>query len=154
MLISTQAAAVNHAYTARMQRQQGVLVLIILILFMLSGWWLFSKYAPQSYTESRKAPEAQKAVLHIMHEQKGSAQMYTGAMMVSDCDLFSAGVEAEGGDVVALTLRLSVARAEDPCSGAATTTPFAVSVEAEQIPTIKSVLVDGKAVVFDVIEKP
>lgn len=131
-----------------MQRQQGVLVLIILILCTLLGWWLFSQYAIQSH----KISAVKEPVLQIKHEQKGSAQIYTGAMMVSDCDLFSAGVEAQGGEVVELTVLLSITKSNAPCAGVATTTPFALSVDAKRAPVVKNVLVDGDPVFFDVVE--
>lgn len=135
-----------------MQRQQGVLVLTILILFMLSGWWALSHYSSPLQT-GEVSPVVKKEAIQIEHSKKGKTQVYAGAMMVSDCDLFSAGVEAQSGDVTELTLLLSIRKGDDPCSGISTSTPFSVSVDAEQAPVVKSVLVGGSPASFEVVEK-
>jgi hypothetical protein len=152
-LLTRQSSSKGWPYTRGMGKHRAALVLILLLLAVLSGWWLLEVH----YASGPMPALNTHTPIVVHHSQSGGLHTYTGSVPLSSaCVVLSTGIETAGQNPAYITLMLS-ATMDTACRALAVPPQglFTVSYEAPGTSTdviFNDVRVDGTSAPYTLVE--
>lgn len=138
-----------------MGKHRGALVLIVLMLCLVGGWWLLARDVDTAGI-SAQTVFAVRTPVEVHHVHTGRTHQYIGTTTISGgCATLASGISSTGENPPHVVLMLDTQAASDcPHNSASEQFPFNVSLEASagEIPVFGGILSNGVPVSFTLVE--
>ncbi len=144
-------------------KRHGILLLLVLIMLLVGGWWLLQNMhtSPVPHTDAAQntAPSNKTTFtlpITLQHSLSQGVHTYEGALASNTaCGVRSSGITTTGENPVHVTLMLETS--SGACENTATTSQsmFEVSFKGSGTgaPVLDTVMLNGQAVHYAVVEK-
>jgi len=137
-----------------MTRQRGILVLIVLLMVLVSMFWVLQKYPllAEPHINLEITPR-EPLPITIHHKKSQKNHEFTGELPVRLCDSFSTEIQNKNSEQTEVTLAFVVTRPAS-CSGDVAPAPFTVMFSSSEgeVPKLAQVLMNHEPVRFVVVE--
>lgn len=155
-LLTRQSLSQSRVYTYSMGKHRGALVLIVLMLCLVGGWWLLARSTDSSQISVAQTTLSVHTPVEVHHIQNGRTHQYMGTTTISGgCATLASGISSTGENPPHVVLLLDTHASSDcPHSRASEQLPFSISLDtaAAEIPVFGGILSNGAPLSFTLIE--